>query len=697
MSGFPYIFTFYSYKGGVGRSMALLNVAYRLAGWGKHVLVLDLDLEAPGISAFLKRQDEFAPAEGAHPLDVLSLLGQVVSAVRDGESATRIAEQLPPLSHYLRRVAPEKLAPLAPKLGSLGRLDIVAADMDRDWCRRLAELGLQGLTQDKLAEVSRALHFYLKAWRFPHREVGMEDFDPPLSTPYDYILIDSRTGITEVGGLCVGPLADRLIVFSALNDQNVEGTLTFLEAAGITPARRAPDSDPWDEADNPAAVETPTLGPKPTLLVASPVPNGEIDFKKKRLAALQEKIGIRPLRLSYHPQIALMESVFVRDHHDEYLAREYAELAEAMTALVGDHPGQIVRRATRLLQDEKAPAKAAVEVLRLISQNPDLGVSWLTRLGDAFDPKEEEDFLVARRLHANVAKISEFEAVALNNWGNMLLAQARRNEDEKAEWLLVAACGRYARAVELTPNDHEVLNNWGNALFEQAKRKEGTEAASFVAEACAKYARAVELDSNCHAALNGWGVAIYWMAEREEKKTAIRLFAEACSKYARAVELKPDGYEVLNNWGNALLAQAQRNGGEVAELLFAEACGKYARAVELKRDFDDALSNWGGALIVQAGYKSPPESDHLLSEARQKLEAAEAVKPGAGAYNLACLAALRGDVDEAVSWLRSLSSGAARRKTGIPLIARRIAADQDFDAIRVDPVFRAFVGSLPAK
>ena len=27
---FPYVFTFYSYKGGVGRSMALLNVAYTL-------------------------------------------------------------------------------------------------------------------------------------------------------------------------------------------------------------------------------------------------------------------------------------------------------------------------------------------------------------------------------------------------------------------------------------------------------------------------------------------------------------------------------------------------------------------------------------------------------------------------------------------------------------------------------------------
>ena len=48
---FPYIFTFYSFKGGVGRSMALMNVAYTLAGQGRHVLVVDMDLEAPGSAA----------------------------------------------------------------------------------------------------------------------------------------------------------------------------------------------------------------------------------------------------------------------------------------------------------------------------------------------------------------------------------------------------------------------------------------------------------------------------------------------------------------------------------------------------------------------------------------------------------------------------------------------------------------------
>ena len=41
--------TFYSYKGGVGRSLALVNIATRLAEFGKKVCVIDFDLEAPGL------------------------------------------------------------------------------------------------------------------------------------------------------------------------------------------------------------------------------------------------------------------------------------------------------------------------------------------------------------------------------------------------------------------------------------------------------------------------------------------------------------------------------------------------------------------------------------------------------------------------------------------------------------------------
>src|SRR3982751_4416539 len=48
------IITFYSYKGGTGRSMALANVAWILASNGKKVLVIDWDLEAPGLHRYFR-------------------------------------------------------------------------------------------------------------------------------------------------------------------------------------------------------------------------------------------------------------------------------------------------------------------------------------------------------------------------------------------------------------------------------------------------------------------------------------------------------------------------------------------------------------------------------------------------------------------------------------------------------------------
>jgi hypothetical protein len=41
--------TFYSYKGGVGRTLALANIAVYLSRFDQSVCIIDFDLEAPGI------------------------------------------------------------------------------------------------------------------------------------------------------------------------------------------------------------------------------------------------------------------------------------------------------------------------------------------------------------------------------------------------------------------------------------------------------------------------------------------------------------------------------------------------------------------------------------------------------------------------------------------------------------------------
>lgn len=47
-----YVTTFYSFKGGVGRTMAPVNSAVALAAGGRKVLVVDFDIEAQGLDTF---------------------------------------------------------------------------------------------------------------------------------------------------------------------------------------------------------------------------------------------------------------------------------------------------------------------------------------------------------------------------------------------------------------------------------------------------------------------------------------------------------------------------------------------------------------------------------------------------------------------------------------------------------------------
>ncbi|MEK7754218.1 MAG: hypothetical protein AAB654_20000, partial [Acidobacteriota bacterium] len=83
------------------------------------------------------------------------------------------------------------------------------------------------------------------------------------------------------------------------------------------------------------------------------------------------------------------------------------------------------------------------------------------------------------------------------------------------------------------------------------------------------------------------------------------------------------------------------------------------------------------------------EAGERLREAREKLLAAERIRAGAGAFNLACVEALLRNPSEVVRWLRVCDS------TGERLSRARIAAEKDFDGVRDEPEFVNFVESLP--
>ena len=581
--------------------MALMNVAYTLAGRGRHVLVVDMDLEAPGLSGFLHRSKELAEPEAAHPKDILTLLGEATRALRTGSAIEEMVQRMPPLADYIRAVAENKLEALQPKLGKVGRLDVLGTDLEREYLGRLAQLDLKDLPQDQLIDLSRLLHYYFKARRFPSRPFGVETFEPPLQTPYDYVLVDSRTGITEIGGLCVGPLADRLVVITGLNDQNVHGTLDFLKEAGIQPGPRAKDGKPWDEADTvgSASADNPSLGPKPTILVASPVPTGEIVFTRQRLGDLEQRLGIRPVSLSYHPQMALMESVFVRDYPEKYLAREYENLATDLMAQVGDDP-QRLAVASRVLWDEKKDMAGAITcALRVASHLPDMGVTLLGQLERAYQESDVDDVPEMTQLHAVLSQNAETRLAALNNWGAALADQAETEEGEDADRFFEEAGRKYAEALRLKPDFPEVLGNWGNALYSQAKTKAGEEADRLFEEAGRKYAEALRLKPDYHEALVNWGAALSGQATMKRGEEAGHLLRQARQKLLEAEQMRA-GSGALN------LACFEAIDGNTSEAIrWLQACEsagvRLSRAmIAAEKDFDRIRNDPEFVLLVES-------------------------------------------------------------------------------------------------
>jgi cellulose biosynthesis protein BcsQ len=208
VSGKGKIITFYSYKGGTGRSMALANVAWILASQGKQVLVIDWDLEAPGLHRYF------------HPFlidpDLTSTEG-LIDFVWDFamESVTPTAEGS--VSSGSERLA--AAADLAPYTVGLdydfgkGSLDFIPA-------------GCQGLMYSSRVNSFNWENFYGRLGG----GILLEEVRRRLKHDYDFILIDSRTGVSDTSGVCTVQMPDQLVVCFTCNNQSMTGSAAVVES-----------------------------------------------------------------------------------------------------------------------------------------------------------------------------------------------------------------------------------------------------------------------------------------------------------------------------------------------------------------------------------------------------------------------------------------------------------------------------------
>jgi nucleoside phosphorylase/CO dehydrogenase nickel-insertion accessory protein CooC1 len=190
------VITFYSYKGGVGRTMALANLAHRLAEThGLDVLAVDWDLEAPGLHPFFG----IPPATAATTLGVLDYFIAWRDAVKrkDPEPPPEVRDVTP-------WFVPVEDPDHRPRSGSISVL--LAGRQDRTYDERLASLHWQD--------------FYVGAGG----ALAVERLREQLVAKADVVLVDSRTGLTDAGGICTIQLPDGVVLMTAPSAQSLEGT-----------------------------------------------------------------------------------------------------------------------------------------------------------------------------------------------------------------------------------------------------------------------------------------------------------------------------------------------------------------------------------------------------------------------------------------------------------------------------------------
>ena len=296
--------TFYSFKGGVGRTLALVNVAALLAQRGMKVLIVDFDLEAPGLTSFGKLRCNQSQQ------GVVDYVAEYIKTLKP-----------PAIADYIQHCeldGPKSSdGTPSPKIQSI-KLDVMSAGMDDgDYAKRLAQINWNRLYEDK------------------HGFLLMEDMrEKWRNAGYDYVLIDSRTGHTDVGGICTRQLPDAVVSVFFPNQQNLTGLKEVVQDIRQKSAR------PKEIRTLFAASRVPHLDDEDGLLgVWLDTFRAELKYDPEEVFLIEH----------YDSLMLLDQAIFAIDRPRTALAKQYIELADGISRLnIEDANGQLSYiRATR--------------------------------------------------------------------------------------------------------------------------------------------------------------------------------------------------------------------------------------------------------------------------------------------------------------------------------------------------------------
>ena len=547
--------TYYSYKGGVGRSMALVNIACLAAKEQKKVLLIDCDLEAPGLHQFFQTNEE---TQGF--VDLISDINDWIDIEENNNEEGYCRFMAGQVEKYISK----NVNPIAANTTSFNdngpnTISNSNSGFDTAVSVDLIKAGKFDSNYSKKLGAINWLDIYKKAPAF------FRTFAYCLEKDYDYIFVDARTGLADTSGICTMLMPQKLILVFALNNQNINGVV---DVAGQAINYRF-DSNDYRRLD---------IYPLPSRIENSANPHLQkwIDnYKGKFEILFKEKYKLDECRLSPYFDRSFIQYYAIHAY-GENIPALYESAASSnfitynynnfLTVLKKNIPSwEVISVEEELAKERQANdhfrkgldlfykkdyVNSIAEYINAINLKQDYTDAYFNKgLSNEALMKLEEAIID----YAKVIELENNAADAYSAIGGVKLTLGKKEE----------ALGFYDKAIELKPDFAEAYNNRGLVKNQLGKNE----------EALADYTKAIELKPDYADAYNNRGVV----------NDSLKKYEKALVDYSKAIALKQDYAVAYYNRG---IANDKLKKNE-------EAFVDYSKAIELKPDYMDAYNNRG--------------------------------------------------------------------------------------------------------
>jgi WD40 repeat protein/uncharacterized protein YjbI with pentapeptide repeats/MinD-like ATPase involved in chromosome partitioning or flagellar assembly len=282
MSNTTLFSTFYSFKGGVGRTLTLVNTAVELTRKGHSVIIWDMDIEAPGIQNIPYFQ---------------KLTGKIKTGFVD------IAAEFIKNNHQkINHKSFDNSIITYPDDQNLRLFPAGNLENQKEYSQKFSSL-----QWGKLFGRGDAPGFQL----FEAIREALLNYHP------DFVLIDSRTGFTDIGGICCFQLPDVVFLVFSYGSQQMKGIRSIYNSL---------TNDVWlrkIRLDRPLK----------TYLLASMIPTDRPDLRKIRREKWMENHSPDfhiHVEIPFNAEMAFNETVWPVEYPDHQFCLYYNKIASIL-------------------------------------------------------------------------------------------------------------------------------------------------------------------------------------------------------------------------------------------------------------------------------------------------------------------------------------------------------------------------------